>query len=171
MSRGLPVCQQICEKIMCKNNVPQRKIGKDLDISPSTVHNIIKGVKESGESSVRKVQGRKPKLNYCDLRSLKQHCIKNHHSSISDITTWAQDYFGKPLSSTWQSKTTFCTHYKVLAAVEEGTGTWLACLQYPPVANRECVSHFEAVLLPTLRLICRKNGTKLYLKRFITWCL
>ncbi len=28
------------------------------------------------------------------------HCIKNCHSSISDITTWAQDYFGKPLSST-----------------------------------------------------------------------
>ncbi len=28
------------------------------------------------------------------------HCIKNHHSSVSDITTWAQDYFGKPLSST-----------------------------------------------------------------------
>ncbi len=26
--------------------------------------------------------------------------IKNRHSSISDITTWAQDYFGKPLSST-----------------------------------------------------------------------
>ena len=25
--------------------------------------------------------------------------IKNRHSSISDITTWAQDYFGKPLSS------------------------------------------------------------------------
>ncbi len=42
----------------------------------------------------------KPKLNNRDLRSLRQHCIKNRHSSISDITTWAQDYFGKPLSST-----------------------------------------------------------------------
>ncbi len=31
---------------------------------------------------------------------LRRHCIKNRHSSISDITTWAQDYFGKPLSST-----------------------------------------------------------------------
>ncbi len=29
-----------------------------------------------------------------------RHCIKNPHSSISDITTWAQDYFGKPLPST-----------------------------------------------------------------------
>ncbi len=41
-------------------------------------------------------------------------------------------------------KTTFCTHFKVLAAEEEGTGTWLACLQSRPVSNRECVAHFEA---------------------------
>ncbi len=102
MGRGLPVCQQIREKIieMFKNNVPQRKIGRDLDISPSTVHNIIKRFKESGGISVRKGQGRKPKLNNRDLRSLRRHCIKNRPSSISDITTWAQDYFGKPLSST-----------------------------------------------------------------------
>ncbi len=46
--------------------------------------------------------------------------------------------------STRQCKTTFCTHYKVLAAEEEGTGTWLACLQSRPVSNRECVEHFEA---------------------------
>ncbi len=76
------------------------KIGRDLDISPSTVHNIIKRFKESGGISVRKGQGRKPKLNNRDLRSLRRHCIKNRHSSISDITTWAQDYFAKPLSST-----------------------------------------------------------------------
>ncbi len=90
MGRGLPVCQQIREKIieMFKNNVPQRKIGRDLEF------------KESGGISVRKGQGRKPKLNKRDLRSLRRHCIKNRHSSISDITTWAQDYFGKPLSRT-----------------------------------------------------------------------
>ncbi len=89
MGRGSPVCQQIREKIieMFKNNVPQRKIGRDLDISPSTVHNIIKIFKESGGISVRKGQGRKPKLNNRDLRSLRRHCIKNRHSSISDITT------------------------------------------------------------------------------------
>ncbi len=46
--------------------------------------------------------------------------------------------------STRQCKTTFCTHYKVLAAEEEGTGTWLACLQSRPVSNRECVAYFEA---------------------------
>lgn len=49
---------------------------------------------------MRKGQGRKPKLNNRDLWTLRRHCIKNRHSSISDITTWAQDYFGKPLSST-----------------------------------------------------------------------
>ncbi len=82
MGRGSPVCQQIREKIieMFKNNVPQRKIGRDLDISPSTVHNIIKRFKESGGISVRKGQGRKPKLNNRDLRSLRRHCIKNPHS-------------------------------------------------------------------------------------------
>src|SRR4029434_2567121 len=80
--------------------VSQRKIGRDLDILPSTVHNIIKRFKESGGISVRKGQGCKPNLNNIDLRFLRWHCSKNRHSSISDITTWAQDYFGKPLSST-----------------------------------------------------------------------
>ncbi len=98
MGRGSPVCQQIREKIieMFKNNVPQRKIGRDLDISPSTVHNIIKDSSNLEEFQCGKGQGRKPKLNNHDLRSLRRHCIKNPHSSISDITTWAQDYFGKP---------------------------------------------------------------------------
>ena len=102
MVRGSPVRQQMRVQIieMFKNNVSQRKIGRDLDISPSTVHNIIKIFMVSGEISVRKGQGRKPKLNHHDLQSLRRHCIKNRHSSISDITTWAQDYFGKPLSST-----------------------------------------------------------------------
>ncbi len=74
--------------------------------------------------------------------------------------------------STRQCKTTFCTHYKVLAAEEEGTGTWLACLQSRPVSNRECVAHFEAQNATTktravahLKTCCRKNGTKLHLKQ------
>ena len=98
---GSPVCQPMREQIieMFKNNVSQRKIGRDLDILPCTVHNIIQRFKESGGISVSKGQGRKPKLNNRDLRYLRRHCIKNRHSSISDITTWAQDYFSKPLSS------------------------------------------------------------------------
>src|SRR4029434_11016432 len=103
MGKGSPVCQQMCKQIieMFKNNLSQRKISRDFDISPSTVHNIIKRFKESGGISVRKGQGRRPKLNNRDLRFLRRHCIKNRHSStVSDITTWAQDYFGKSLSST-----------------------------------------------------------------------
>ncbi len=78
MGRGSPVCQQIREKIieMFKNNVPQRKIGRDLDISPSTVHNIIKRFKESGGISVRKGQGQylitSPKLL---LSQLSLECV------------------------------------------------------------------------------------------------
>ena len=51
------------EKIieMFKNNVPQRKIGRDLDTSPSTIHDIIKRLKESGGISARQGQGSKPK--------------------------------------------------------------------------------------------------------------
>src|SRR4029434_5722940 len=66
----------------------------------STVHNIIKRFNESGGISVRKGKGRNPKLSNCDLRSLRLYCIKNRHSSISDMTTLAQDYFGNPLSNT-----------------------------------------------------------------------
>ena len=64
MVQDSPVRQQMRVQIieMFKNNVSQRKIGRDLDISPSTVHNIIKIFKESGGISVRKGQGRKPKL-------------------------------------------------------------------------------------------------------------
>ncbi len=40
-----------------KNNVPQRQIAKALQISSSTVHNIIKRFRETGEISVRKGQG------------------------------------------------------------------------------------------------------------------
>ncbi len=91
MGRGSPVCQQIREKIieMFKNNVPQRKIGRDLDISPSTVHNIIKRFKESGGISVCKGQGRKPKLNNRDLRSLTASRIVIHLEAIGLRTTLA----------------------------------------------------------------------------------
>ncbi len=86
--------------LKCLKTMSSKKDRKRFGYFTFTVHNIIKRFKESGGISVRKGQGRKPKLNNRDLRSLRRHCIKNRHSSISDITTWAQDYFGKPLSST-----------------------------------------------------------------------
>ena len=93
-----PMCEKIIE--MFKNSVPQRRIGRDLDMVSSVVHNIIKRFKESGGISVHKEQGLKTKLNDRALRSLRRHCIKNRHLSKSNITTWAQDYFGQPLTGT-----------------------------------------------------------------------
>ena len=100
MARGLPLCGQLREKIVeqFKNNVPQRTIARNLGISSSMVHNIIKRFRESGEITACKRQGRKPTLNARDLRSLRRHCIKNRHQCVKDITTWAQEHFRKPLS-------------------------------------------------------------------------
>ncbi len=62
MGRGSPICERVRKKIVeyFKNNVPQRQIAKALQISSSTVHNIIKRFRETGEISVRKGQGRRP---------------------------------------------------------------------------------------------------------------
>ncbi len=100
MGRGSPICERVCKKIMeyFKNNVPQHQIAKALQISSSTVHNIIKRFRETGEISVRKGQGRRPLLDARGLRALRQHCTTHRHDSVIDITKWAQEYFQKPLS-------------------------------------------------------------------------
>ena len=100
MGRGSPICERLRLLIVEKfqNNIPQCKIAKTLKISSSTVHNIIKRFRESGEIFVRKGQGRKPILDARDLRALRRHCIKNRHDSVTEITAWAQDHFRKSLS-------------------------------------------------------------------------
>ncbi len=63
-----------CVKILwntLKNNVPQRQFAKALQISSSTVHNIIKSFRETGEISVRKGQGQITLLDACGLRALR----------------------------------------------------------------------------------------------------
>ncbi len=90
------VCKKIVEYF--KNNVPQCQIAKASQISSSTVHNIIKSFRETGEISVRKGQGRRPLLDARGLRALRQHCFTHRHDSVIDITKWAQEYFQKPLS-------------------------------------------------------------------------
>ncbi len=56
-------------------------------------------IRETGEISVRKGQGRlRPLLDARGLRALRQHCITPRHDSVIDITKWAQEYFQKPLS-------------------------------------------------------------------------
>ncbi len=77
MGRGSPICERVRKKIVeyFKNNVPQCQIAKALQISSSTVHNIIKTFRETGEISVHKGQGRRPLL---DARGLQTTL---HHSS------------------------------------------------------------------------------------------
>ncbi len=100
MGRGSPICERVCKKIVeyFKNNAPRHQIAKALQISSSTVHNIIKRFRETGEISVRKGQGRRPLLDARGLRALRRHCFTHLHDSVIDITKWAQEYFQKPLS-------------------------------------------------------------------------
>ncbi len=53
MGRGAPICERVRKKIVeyFKNNVPQCQIAKALQISSSTVHNIIK-ISEKLEKSL-----------------------------------------------------------------------------------------------------------------------
>ncbi len=70
MGTGSPICERERKKIVeyFKNNVPQRQNAKDLQISSSTVHNLTKRFRETGEISVRKGQARRPLLDACGLR-------------------------------------------------------------------------------------------------------
>ncbi len=98
IGRGSPICERMRKKIeYFKNNFPQCQIAKTLQISSSTVYNIIKRFRETGEISVRKGQGRRPLLDACGLWALRWHCITHRHDSVIDITKWAQEYFQKPL--------------------------------------------------------------------------
>ncbi len=100
MGRGSPICERVRKKIVeyFKNNVPQHQIAKALQILSSTVHNIIKRFRETGEISVHKGQGRRTLLDARGLRALRRHCITHRHDSVIDITKWAQEYFQKSLS-------------------------------------------------------------------------
>ncbi len=55
MGRGSPIYERVRKKMeYFKNNFPQRQIAKALQISLSTVHNIIKRFRETGQISVLK---------------------------------------------------------------------------------------------------------------------
>ncbi len=56
-----------------------------LQISSSTVHNIIKRFREAGEISACKGQGRRPLLDARGLRALRRHCITHRRDSVIDI--------------------------------------------------------------------------------------
>ncbi len=52
MGRGSPICERVHTKTVeyLKNYIPQCQIAKALQISSSTVHNIIKRFRETGET-------------------------------------------------------------------------------------------------------------------------
>ncbi len=81
MDRGSPICERVRKKIVeyFKNNVPQRQTAKALQISSSTVHNIIKRFRETGEISVCKGQGRRPLLDAHGLQALRWRCFCHWH--------------------------------------------------------------------------------------------
>ncbi len=91
IGRGSPICERVRKKNVkyFKDNVPQCQITKALQSWSSTVHNIIKRFRETGEISVCKGQGRRPLLDACGLRALRRHCITHLHDSVIDITKWA----------------------------------------------------------------------------------
>ncbi len=73
-------------------------IKKSKALQISSLHNIIKRFRDTGEISVRKGQGRRPLWDARCLWALRRHCITHRHDSVFDITKWAQEYFQKPLS-------------------------------------------------------------------------
>ncbi len=97
---GSSICERVHKKIVeyFKNNVPQCQIAKALQISSSTMHNIINRFRETGEISVRKGQGRITLLDARGLRALRRYCISHWHDSVIDITKLTQEYIQKPLS-------------------------------------------------------------------------
>ena len=99
MDRGSPLRTKLCDRIVSqfKHNVSQHKIAKNLGLSPSTVHNIVKIFRESGEIIVCKGQGQKLLLNARNHQALRRYCLRNRHATMMDMVTWAQEYFGKSL--------------------------------------------------------------------------
>ncbi len=66
---GSSLCGKFHERSVkqIKNHISQCKIAKNLGLSPSTIHNIVKRLRESKEITVHVGQSRKPQLNVLDL--------------------------------------------------------------------------------------------------------
>ncbi len=102
MGRGSPICKRVLKKIVeyFKNNIPQHKIAKALQISSSTVHNIIKNIQINWRYLC--AYGTRPTIFVgCPWSSGPQttlHRITHRPDSVIDITKWAQEYLQKPLS-------------------------------------------------------------------------
>lgn len=99
-----------------KKNVSKQTVARNLGMSPSPIHNLIRFL-DNPEKSLH-VRG-KAKTNIAHNHwSLRQNCNKNGHDGTKDITLLAQEHKGKQLFITHMSlhlqvKTLLCkaVHY------------------------------------------------------------
>ena len=147
MGRGEIICKRIVSQF--KDNVSQCKITKNLGLSPSTVHNIVKRFKESGKILVRKGPGWKPLLNACDHRALRWYCLRNHHATM--MATWARQYLlslnSLPLHQEMQLEIVLCKEECI----------YLFCSEMPPSSLDR--SHLRWTKRPWKRVLCFDKST------------
>ena len=92
------LCQTSWDNFQSVQMFLSGSFANNLGLSPSTVHNIVKGFRESGEILVPKGQRRKPLLNVRDHRALRRYCLRNRHATMMDVATWVREWLGKSLS-------------------------------------------------------------------------
>ncbi len=73
MGRGSPISERVHKKTV--EYLKKRQFAKTLQISSSTVCNIIKRFRETGEISVRKGQGRRSLLDARGLRAVENSVL------------------------------------------------------------------------------------------------
>ncbi len=88
IGRGSPNCERVRKKIVEHFAIWHWRMLflKALEISSSTVHNIIKRFRETGEIFLRKGQGQSLLLDARGLWARRRHCITHLHYSVIDIT-------------------------------------------------------------------------------------
>lgn len=95
MPRGKPVSQELRQRIVekLKNNMSERTISCQLDLSKSTVHYIIKKFKETGRMTAGKAKGKERILTAKEMRIFRRHIRATRNDNIADITVWARKLF------------------------------------------------------------------------------
>ncbi len=88
IGRGSPICERVRKKIVEHFAIWHwgMLFLKVLEISSSTVHNIIKRFRETGDISLRKGQGQSLFFGCPWSPGRRRHCITHRHYSVIDIT-------------------------------------------------------------------------------------
>ena len=161
MGRGSPLCAKLHERIVCqfKDNVSHSKIAKNFGLSPSTVHNIVKRFRESGEISVRKgkcagtAAAEWPSSPQAILFE-KPSCYHDGHSHMGSGVLWkiivTQQSVAASRNATWN-----CIIAKRKAFI---------CVETPPSSLRWTERQWKHVLWSdesTFQLVFGKNGRRI----------